>query len=314
LRRAIEADDRHDEVYVAWQCAQQLRSVYHQNNPADGRRIAKKIIASFPTCPIPEIARLGRTLKQWRQAFLAYFDTGGASNGGTEAVNGLIELHRRIARGFRNRHNYRLRMLLIAGGLKPRHTARSDRHSPPSASMTATSRSTRPGSCRDRRARRDACRRPNAAVNPTASGTSASNLVPACPTTPSPSRVTSIEPHVLLRCTRKMNPLIEEDGSLQPAFFLVRGFLRPNPTRHHSRYRTVEASVSPARATDESGLEPNLVERSPMRYDHHSLCGPATQTSITSGSGCATRRVRRSAWPIPSLSLLLLGPSRKPRK
>ena len=120
LRRAIEADERHDEVYVAWQCAQQLRSVYHQRDPAEGRRIATKIIASFPTCPIPEIARLGRTLRQWRQAFLAYFDTGGASNGGTEAVNGLIELHRRIARGFRNRHNYRLRMLLIGGGLTPR--------------------------------------------------------------------------------------------------------------------------------------------------------------------------------------------------
>ena len=117
LRRAIEADERHDEVYVAWQCAQQLRSVYHQRDPAEGRRIATKVIASFPTCPIPEIARLGRTLRQWKTAFLAYFDTGGASNGGTEAVNGLIELHRRIARGFRNRHNYRLRMLLIGGGL-----------------------------------------------------------------------------------------------------------------------------------------------------------------------------------------------------
>lgn len=35
----------------------------------------------------------------------------------TEAINGLIELHRRVARAFRNRENYRLRMLLIAGGL-----------------------------------------------------------------------------------------------------------------------------------------------------------------------------------------------------
>ncbi len=50
-----------------------------------------------------EIARLGRTLKQRHEAFLASFDTGRSSNGGTEAVNGLIELHRRIARGFRNR-------------------------------------------------------------------------------------------------------------------------------------------------------------------------------------------------------------------
>ena len=76
-------------------------------------------VASFPTCPIPEIAKLGRTLKQWRDAFLAYFDTGRASNGGSEAINGLIELHRRIARGFRNRENYRLRMLLIGHGLTP---------------------------------------------------------------------------------------------------------------------------------------------------------------------------------------------------
>ena len=64
-----------------------------------------------------QIARLGRTLRQWKDAFLAYFDTDRASNGGTEAINGLIELHRRIARGFRNRENYRLRMLLIGGGL-----------------------------------------------------------------------------------------------------------------------------------------------------------------------------------------------------
>ena len=78
-----------------------------------------QVVASFHTCPIPEIAKLGRTLKQWRDAFLAYFDTGRASNGGTESINGLIELHRRIARGFRNRDNYRLRMLLIGGGLTP---------------------------------------------------------------------------------------------------------------------------------------------------------------------------------------------------
>ena len=75
------------------------------------------MLASFITCPIPEVKRLGKTLTTWRAEFLGYFDTAGASNGGTEAVNGLIELHRRIARGFRNRDNYRLRMLLIGGGL-----------------------------------------------------------------------------------------------------------------------------------------------------------------------------------------------------
>jgi len=121
LDRAITADERHDEVYVAWQCAQQLRAAYTAESLVEGRRIAEKVLASFPTCPIPEIRRLGRTLKQWRQAFMAYFDTGRATNGGTEAINGLIELHRRIARGFRNRENYRLRMLLIGGGLDQPH-------------------------------------------------------------------------------------------------------------------------------------------------------------------------------------------------
>jgi transposase len=32
-------------------------------------------------------------------------------------MNRLIELHRRIARGFRNRENYRLKMLLVGGWL-----------------------------------------------------------------------------------------------------------------------------------------------------------------------------------------------------
>jgi transposase len=118
LDAAFVADERHVEVQVAWHCAQQLRSIYHQTSHVDGRRIAEQILASFPTCPIPEIARLGRTLNQWRDAFLGYFTTNGANNGGTEAVNGLIELARRVARGFRDPDNYRLRMLLIGGGLR----------------------------------------------------------------------------------------------------------------------------------------------------------------------------------------------------
>ena len=119
LIAAIEANPAHDEVFVAWQCAQQLRAAYHQRDLTTGRRIAEKVIESFRTCPIPEIARLGRTLRRWRSAFLAYFTTSRANNGGTEAINGIIELHRRLARGFRNRENYRLRMLLAAGGLTP---------------------------------------------------------------------------------------------------------------------------------------------------------------------------------------------------
>jgi transposase len=121
LATAIAADERHDQVHLAWQVAQRLRSAYTADNLAVGKRTAEALLDALPSCPIPEIARLGRTLKQWSKPFLAYFTTGRANNGGTEAINGLIELHRRIARGFRNRHNYRLRMLLIGGGLTHPH-------------------------------------------------------------------------------------------------------------------------------------------------------------------------------------------------
>ena len=47
---------------LTWQCYQQLRSIYHAA-PATGREIARKVLDSFHTCPIPEVARLGRTLR-----------------------------------------------------------------------------------------------------------------------------------------------------------------------------------------------------------------------------------------------------------
>ncbi len=119
LATAIEADPAHEALYVAWRCAQDLRAAYRARDLTQGRTRAEKILATFHTCPIPEIARLGRTLRKWKAAFLAYFTTARASNGGTEAINGIIELHRRLARGYRNLHNYRLRMLLAAGGLTP---------------------------------------------------------------------------------------------------------------------------------------------------------------------------------------------------
>lgn len=96
---------------------QQLRAVYHARTPEEGRRRARRVLEVFPTCPIPEVARLGRTLRSWHREFLAYHDTGGASNGPTEARNLGIENGRRLGRGFRNFDNYRLRLLLMGGGV-----------------------------------------------------------------------------------------------------------------------------------------------------------------------------------------------------
>jgi transposase len=122
ISHCLNAGDPQDEVNVAWQCYQQLRSIYHAV-PAKGRQIAQKVLDSFHTCPIPEVARLGRTLRAWKAQILAYFDTSGVSNGGTEAINLIIEKVRRLAHGFKDFDHYRLRIMLAADGRRPYRTS-----------------------------------------------------------------------------------------------------------------------------------------------------------------------------------------------
>jgi transposase len=121
ISHCLAAGDPQDEVNVAWQCYQQLRSIYHAV-PAKGRQIAQKILDSFHSCPIPEVARLGRTLRAWKAQILAYFDTSGVSNGGTEAINLIIEKVRRLAHGFKDFDHYRLRVMLAADGQRQYRT------------------------------------------------------------------------------------------------------------------------------------------------------------------------------------------------
>lgn len=59
---------------------------------------------------------LARTLKRHRDGVWAYMETK-LTNGLMEAVNGLLQLAKRIARGFRNFHYFRLAAYLKAGGL-----------------------------------------------------------------------------------------------------------------------------------------------------------------------------------------------------
>ena len=59
---------------------------------------------------------LARTLKRHRGGVLAYMETK-LTNGLMESVNGLLQLAKRIARGFRNFHYFRLAAYLTAGGI-----------------------------------------------------------------------------------------------------------------------------------------------------------------------------------------------------
>ncbi len=56
ITACLNAGDPNGEVNLAWQCYQQLRSIYHAG-AEQGRTICHEVLDSFPSCPIPEVAR-----------------------------------------------------------------------------------------------------------------------------------------------------------------------------------------------------------------------------------------------------------------
>ena len=118
LRAAFAADEAHISVEVAYHCAQQVREVFHQATPAQGRRLAAHLIQRLPARLIPEIARLGPdpTQMEGRTRRLLRHNRSQQRTPPKPSTD-IIELGRRTARGYPNPTNYQLRVLLIAGGL-----------------------------------------------------------------------------------------------------------------------------------------------------------------------------------------------------
>src|SRR5215211_1507641 len=105
-------DNADEHIGKAWIAAQDLRQLYRCT---DRRQAEQHLLDWFIHCAdagVPELVRLARTIDAWRPELLAYFDTGGVSNGPTEAINLLIKKIKRVGHGFRNFDNYRLRLLL----------------------------------------------------------------------------------------------------------------------------------------------------------------------------------------------------------
>jgi transposase len=111
----LQAGDDDQQVGRAWIAAQELRLLYREPTRDRAERHLLRWFTDIAEHEIPELVRLARTLDAWREELLAYFDTGGVSNGPTEAVNALIKKIKRIGHGYRNFDNYRLRLLLHCG-------------------------------------------------------------------------------------------------------------------------------------------------------------------------------------------------------
>ena len=116
LNTCLIAGDPGWEVTLAWHAYQQLRSMYQAADPRRGqadRRAGHRLI---PAVPDPRGRPPRPHPEDVAQHVLARFETHRISNGGTEAVNLLIEKTRRLAHGFRTFEHYRLRILLAASG------------------------------------------------------------------------------------------------------------------------------------------------------------------------------------------------------
>jgi transposase len=122
LDTGLIAGDPIGETTLAWTVAQDLMTLYQITDPDQGRTRASELITNLRDCPIPEIAKLGRTLHAWRTELLAHFDHPDVSNGPTENLNLKIKNTKRIARGYRNFTHYRLRLLLNHGRIHKDHT------------------------------------------------------------------------------------------------------------------------------------------------------------------------------------------------
>jgi transposase len=129
IRDALRYGDPADEVTDCWVAKEKVRDVYLTD---DADVAAERLDDAIAFCTEaesgPELRRLVKTLRRWRNEILTHHHTG-ASNGPVEAANLLIKQVKRAGRGFRNIDNYRLRILLAGGAnpLRETHTVTSIR-------------------------------------------------------------------------------------------------------------------------------------------------------------------------------------------
>lgn len=121
----LRLGDPNDEVLGAWLAKESVRDVYLTDDVEEARVLLDKAIEGCLTDGVEEIRALGATLRSWRTEILEHHRSG-ASNGPTEGFNLLIKKVKRCGHGYRRFDNYRLRVLLHAGGV-----AWPDRPKPP---------------------------------------------------------------------------------------------------------------------------------------------------------------------------------------
>jgi transposase len=115
LRGLLRAGDPRGDVAVAWEAKEAVRELYQHQDQELALEWIDALVDDLTDKMRPvEVRSLGRTLRRWRLEITAWHACH-LTNGPTEAMNNLIKRVKRVAFGFSNFRNYRIRALLYAG-------------------------------------------------------------------------------------------------------------------------------------------------------------------------------------------------------
>jgi transposase len=115
LEGLLALGDPDGEVAFAYSVKEAVAQFYETNDPEVAADLLRDIIdvGSKRSAPF-EVRRLARTLRNWFDSIVAWHRAR-VSNGPTEGMNNLLKRVKRVAFGFTNFENFRIRALLYAG-------------------------------------------------------------------------------------------------------------------------------------------------------------------------------------------------------
>jgi len=103
---------RHSRLALYWHYKERVRLIYDAENRAQAEQMLDTIIADLNVEPDdPELHTWARTLTNWRENILLYFDTG-MTTAIAEGYNNVVKMHKRISFGFRNLDTYIKKIML----------------------------------------------------------------------------------------------------------------------------------------------------------------------------------------------------------
>jgi transposase len=98
------------ELGEAWILKERFRGWYKAVDKSQAEETLRMLEERIANSALPEFKELLRTLTNWRQEILNYFDYR-ITNGFIEGKNNRIKTTKRMAYGYRNMSNFRLRIL-----------------------------------------------------------------------------------------------------------------------------------------------------------------------------------------------------------